>query len=358
MNTAQDVVRATAAEPAQIPISLGVVISIDGATARVRRDDGLVVTLSPDPSGRLPSLGKAVWMAANGADALVLGGDTLVAGEFKSPNWDGPEGSVGWGMDSNGNLYAASGIFRGVVEGAVFRTAATGPRVVIDSDAASRDVSFPTGDDDEVTVGAIRSYDDDDVIALELVSPTVDDDDEPGRVLITVDRATGETALDFVGDEIRSNGVSISRPPYSAKKRETGQAVTSSSSGFQAILWDTNIRVNGGSAITFNGATGTWTIARAGIYRVSLIGGWDDESIDTGSREVRIYEDGSGRLFDSKNAVVGRRCAHNGDDWIYVDVDGDGDVVPVTVQFRASQHNTGATTLNFTGRASISRYSD
>jgi hypothetical protein len=353
-DTAADLAAALAPKKtAPLPLSQGVVVAVDTGgtipTASVLRDDGSEVAVYPDSSGRLPLLGASVFMASNGADVLILGGEMLAAGTFQSANWDGPNGSVGWGMAADGNLYANSGYFRGVVEGNVFRTAGPGePRVEIDGPVDARSVSFYSGEPDEGSAGAVRSYNDAATLALELVGSQIEGQ-PPGRVRITADRTTGDTSLDFTGDNISANGVSISRPPYSSKRRVAGLAVGDSLSSFQVVTFDTNHLVANDSQISFS--AGTFTFTRRGVYNAALIFGWDDATRNVGGREVRVSENGVERIIDTMNFVQDRRAFHNCQTDVIVP-----DETPYTFQFKVGQ-NSGVE-LQGTGRCVISRRSD
>jgi hypothetical protein len=110
------------------------------------------------------------------------------------------------------------------------------------------------------------------------------------------------------------------------------------------------------SGISYDGSNGTWSIKAPGIYDLTGTLGWNDAAIDTGSRELRVVENGDERLMDSRNAVLSRRTVHNFRDTI-IAPEGTTAASPWTVQIKASQHNAGPSSIDLTGRASLRRWS-
>lgn len=329
----------------------------------VNPDEHIAVLQRPDGSefevytmdGTLPALGDVVPVQSNGGDPFVLSTRVLVEGTRQSSNY--LAGTSGWFIGADGNVEFNDGVFRGAVTGNLFRTAESGARVEI-SAAEVRSVRYYTGKAGEITPGTTQSYDDATMAVVEMTSPTFNlgGTNKFSRFRVGVDFSTNTTFADLDGDDLRVLGVSISTPPFSMK-RLLGQSFTSSSSGFQAVLFDADHLVHHLSAISYSG-TGTWSIFRPGIYDLFGTLAWQDDTVNTGSREIRVVEDGSERVLDSRNFVTGRRTVHNFHDTIIAP--GDTSLInPWTVQLKASQHNTtsGGTGLTLTGRASIGRRS-
>jgi hypothetical protein len=329
---------------------------------QVNPDDHVATLQRPDGSrfevytmdGTLPGLGDVVPVQSNGGDPFVLSTRVLVEGTRQSSNY--LAGTSGWFIGADGNVEFNDGVFRGAVTGNLFRTAETGPRVEISGDEV-RSVRYYTGRTGEVTPGATSSYDDFTMAVVEMTSPTFNlgGTDKFARLRVGVDFTDDTTFADLDGDDLRVNGVSISTPPFSMK-RLIGQTFTSSDTGFAAILFDADHLVHHASAISYS--AGTWSIFRPGIYDLFGTLGWQDLAVNTGSREIRVVEDGSERVLDSRNFVAQRRTVHNFHDTIIAP--GDTSLInPWTVQLKASQYNTtsGGTGLTLTGRASIGRRS-
>jgi hypothetical protein len=323
----------------------------------LRRSDGTEFPVYP-VDGTLPAVGDVVPVFANGGDPFVMSTRVLVEGNRQSPGFQsGPLGR-GWYIGADGDVEFHNGTFRGTVEGALFQTASGGGRVEIAGGDDARFVRLYTGNVDEVTPAHLQGLDDAVQAVIEIASPsfTVDTVDKVAYLRLGIDYTTGRTFGDLEADDLRVNGVSYSTPPFSMKRRVAGQTITSSSTGMQAILFDTDHLVHWQSGISYNGSNGTWSIKTPGIFDVFGTLGWNDASNDTGSRELRIVENGDERLMDSRNATLGRRTVHNFHDTI-IAPEGTDTASPWTVQIKASQHNGLAASLDITGRASIRRWS-
>lgn len=338
------------------------VVAINAAakTVTVERPDGSRFALYTI-DGTLPAVGDRVAVLPNNGDPVALSSRVLVDGTRQSPSWDGPDSTVGWGFTADGKLYAAEGIFRGDVTGARLRTAETGPRVEITGGALSRLVRFFSGAADEWLPGSVEGYDDDVQSVIQMLSPALTTGtrtrNAQARVRLGIDRVLDETFLDLIADNLRVNGTSISKPPYSKKRRTTtGATFVSHASDNAVVLFNDSMRVHHESAITFDGGTGAWRITRPGIYILRGILAWDDAGNTTGGRRLLVTENGGDRLLDTRRPNGTDRTTHNFNDEILVDSSDLAGADYYTVQIKAG-HNAGGP-LALTGRASVSWWSE
>jgi hypothetical protein len=347
-------------------------VAADASSAVVDAADGTSYAVYP-AHGVLPAQGQTVFLARNGnGDVVVMGGGLLVDGSFATFGHS-DDLTVGWGLYSDGTLIANQGIFRGTVAAAVFTTSEddTAPRVVIDSPADARRVLFFTGDVDELVPGYVASQDDAAQATVEIGSPEFTTGGAGKHAILRtgIDRTDGSTFVDALADNIRSNGVSISRPPYAAYRRVNDLGpITPSTSTSQAILWDTLLKANVASALPYDASTGNFSITRPGIYSAALIWIWGDSgnSAGDGHRRIRLEETIPGqsttqRTINSMTGVGGGiSSVHNCTADIIVDTA--SVTAPFLVRFFAghvsiSSGQPGAA-LYGTGRVALRRISD
>lgn len=333
-------------------------VSVDpeAMSAVVDPGDGRQIVVYP-ADGTLPSTGQVVNLFSNGADRFIMGGELLVDGGRQSGNYE--PSTSGWGWGADGTLEANEAVIRGDVIGSRFltSTATDVARVVIDSPTEARRVQFFTGSVDELAPGYIASYDDPDQGTVEVASPEFAAGGAGKRayVRVGIDRDDGSTYADVVADNIRSNGVSLSRPPYSSKRRVAAQGpIASSPSANAVVVWDTDLHVNFESDITYDGA-GTFTFHRNGIWPVQLYIAWADGGGNgDGNRRYYVTENGADRIIGNLPAAgnTGNNTVHNVAADILVPTDS-----PYTLQIKCGQQNGFAQGLTFTGRITIKRFS-
>jgi hypothetical protein len=291
----------------------------------------------------------------NGGDPVIVPARWMADGSMQSINF--VPGASGWMITADGDCEFNSGVFRADITGALFRTATSGARVEIDSVNFIDEVRFYSGDPTELLPGTVRAFKDATQGTLELVSPEFPSGGvgEHAIVRVGVDLVSGETFADVVADNIRSNGVSISKPPYSAKRRLNPSAsIASSATANAVVVWDTDLKVNWESFITYDGG-GTFTITKAGIWEVSGYISWIDGSgFGDGNRRYYVTENGTDRIIGNMAAAgnTGNNTIHPFKTDVYVSTDS-----PFTLQVKAGQQNGFAGGLTLTGRVTIRRTS-
>jgi hypothetical protein len=235
---------------------------------------------------------------------------------------------------------------------------------VIDSPADARRVLFFTGDVDELAPGYVASQDDAAQATVEIGSPEFTPAGAGKHAIVRagVDRNNGSTFADVVADNLRVNGVSHSRPPYSSKRRVLAQGPLASSPhtsptvalGNQVVGWDTDLHVNFESFVTYDGA-GTFTFTKNGIYPVEMLIAWQDSTgFGDGHRRYYVNENGTDRIIGNLAAAGndGVNTVHTVHTDVLVPTDD-----PFTLQFKVGQFNGFRGGLSFTGRCSIKRFS-
>lgn len=354
MTSPADVARAMAQRTGS-PVTLlsATGVSVAGTVATVELSDGTHAEVYPDASGRLPLPNAKVWAARVGGDIVLFGGEMQATGHQQSANWEGPDSTDGWGFTADGILYANAGVFRGRVIGGSFETAETGARVVIDSDVARQEVRFHTGLTGEMSPGAALAQSDADQATVEIRSPEFEED-HVAFFRVGVDLATGDTFGDLDADDLRAKGVSISRPPYSSKRRVAVQPVTAHASNNTVLSWDTDRLVNPHGGIVYNTGDSSFDLLSKGIYQGILRWGFGDAvtAVGDGTRRLIIEEEGAITELWNGNATGGRQTIKQ----VPFDV-----IVPddtgYTVRFLAGQLNFGLSTLSGSGRVSIWKFS-
>jgi hypothetical protein len=308
-------------------------------------------------SGWLPAVGDEILLGMNGTEPINNETRHFVDGAMASQDYI--PGEAGWIITADGDCEFANGEFRGTVTAKLVRTAVDGARIEIDAQLFKQGIRFYSGDDQEEDPGQVYTTSNDDEAVIRMDAP-VFTDMPPSSIVpewkFGIRRTTPAGSFFNVNaDDIEFNGTSFNRPPLSMKRRVAPLGpIASSTTGFQAVIWDTNTLVNGPDAITLDGTTGTWTIHRKGAYMLYVtVASWEDGLVN-GHRTIQAVVGGSGRTIDKSAAIVTGNTCTNASTPILVGT------TAITVQVRLNQYNTsGPVSLSpIEIRGTLTRISD